>query len=90
MERETKEVKMIRFRLNGCDIFFDAEAPADITLEQLLKQADRIKPMYCACGIRSMYEDEDELNYPPEIRFTYDDVIKLDEDAACEIREVSE
>lgn len=85
MERETKEVKMIRFRLDGCDIFFDAEAPADITLEQLLKQADRIKPMYCACGIRSMHEDED---YPPEIRFTYDDVLKLDEDAACEIREV--
>lgn len=88
MERETKEVKMIRFRLNGCDIFFDAEAPADITLEQLLKQADRIKPMYCACGIRSMYEDE--LDYPLEIRFTYDDVIKLDEDAPCEIREVNE
>lgn len=35
----------MKFVLNGCDISFVAEAPADITLEQLLKQCDRIKPL---------------------------------------------
>ena len=34
----------MKFVLNGCDISFVAEAPADITLEQLLKQCDRIRP----------------------------------------------
>ena len=43
----------IIFILNGCDIYFVAEAPKDITLEQLLKQCDRIIPDYCACGIKS-------------------------------------
>ena len=41
----------IKFVLNGCDISFIAEAPRDITLEQLIKQTDRIKPDWCACGI---------------------------------------
>lgn len=43
----------IIFILNGCDISFTASAPKDITLEQLLKQCDKIKPNYCACGICS-------------------------------------
>ena len=43
----------IKCVLDGCDISFLAEAPRDITLEQLLKQADKIKPMWCACGICS-------------------------------------
>lgn len=72
----------IRFILNGCDIWFYAEAPKDITLEQLLKQADRIKPDYCACGICS---DKDKTN-PLEIVFTYDDVRKTDESVSCTIK----
>lgn len=44
----------IKFLFNGCDINFVAEAPADITLEQLLKQCDKIIPDYCACGICSL------------------------------------
>ena len=32
----------IKFVLNGCDISFYAIAPKDITLEQLLKQCDKI------------------------------------------------
>ena len=55
----------IKFRLNGCDIFFVAEAPEDITLKQLLKQCDKIKPHWCACGIRTADED-DEVEDAPE------------------------
>ena len=73
---------MINFVLNGCDISFYAQAPADITLEQLLKQADRIEPDWCACGIRS---HNDEIK--PEIIFKYDDVIKTSDDVACKIHE---
>ena len=56
----------IKFVLNGCDIQFFAIAPRDITLEQLLKQCDRIEPHWCACGIRSL-EDEWEKNAETEI-----------------------
>ena len=48
----------IKFLLNGCDICFVAEAPKDITLEQLIKQCDKIKPDYCACGIWSSRQYE--------------------------------
>ena len=34
----------MKFILNGCDISFIAEAPEDITLKQLLRQTDKIKP----------------------------------------------
>lgn len=40
----------MKFILNGCDISFIAEAPDDITLKQLLKQCDKIKPDWSACG----------------------------------------
>lgn len=53
----------IKFVLNGCDILFIAEAPKDITLEQLLKQCDKIKPDWCACGICSL----DCVNYDHNI-----------------------
>lgn len=75
----------MRFVLNGCDISFMAEAPADITLEQLLKQCDRIKPDWCACGIRSCYEDE--KNWETELIIDYDDVKKANDDVPCEIKE---
>lgn len=72
----------IKFMLDGCDICFTAQAPKDITLEQLLKQCDRIKPHYCACGIRSLNEDDwDEV----EIDIDYDDIKKTSEDVPCDI-----
>lgn len=81
-------MKIINFVLDGCDINFYASAPADITLEQLLKQADRIEPGWCACGIRSdvpewRFDDE----FKPEIVFKYDDVIKTSDAVECTIHE---
>ena len=73
---------MIKFILNGCDISFIAEAPADITLEQLLRQCDKIKPHYCACGIKSYDYIRD---FPPELRIDYDSIIKLDPSVSCDI-----
>lgn len=72
----------MKFILNGCDISFYAEAPKDITLEQLLKQCDRIRPDWCACGICSA-DFKDEW---VELKITYDDIIKVDPDAACTIK----
>ena len=80
--------EMIRFLLNGCDISFVAEAPKDITLEKLLKQADRIKPDWCACGIKSVGDDYKSCE--TEIIFDYDDVKKTSEDVSCKILEVEE
>lgn len=75
----------IKFWLNGCDIAFLAEAPEDITLKQLLKQCDKIKPNWCACGIRSPRHGEEK--WEPEIIIGYDSVVKADEDAECQIVE---
>ncbi len=61
----------IKFLLNGCDICFYAEAPEDITLKELLAQTDKIKPNWCACGIRSLASRE---NYPTEIFITKNSV----------------
>lgn len=77
----------MKFVLNGCDISFTAEAPEDITLKQLLKQCDKIKPDYCACGICSYeaagYTNDDKV----EIVIGYDDIRKVDESVSCEITE---
>lgn len=80
--------KRIKFILDGCDISFIAEAPANITLEQLLEQCDRIKPDWCACGIRSC--DEIEAGWNPEIIIDYDDIRKANDDVRCRIEEVKE
>ena len=78
-------MKRIKFILNGCDISFVAEAPEDITLKQLLKQCDRIKPLWCACGIKSI--DEEDLKFNPvEIIIDYDDIRKANEDVSCSIK----
>lgn len=74
----------IKFLLNGCDISFIAEAPEDITLKQLLKQCDKIKPDWCACGIRSLRDNE---HWKPEIIIGYDSVEKADEEVSCQIVE---
>ena len=77
---------MLRFMLDGCDISYAAEAPADMTLAQLLKQCDRIHPDYCACGICSTDEE-------PELIFGYDSVDYVRGEtgyAACSIDGVNE
>lgn len=74
--------KTIKFMLAGCDICFVAEAPSDITLEQLLKQADKIKPHWCSCGINSRVGTAEV-----EIIFDYDAVKKANDDVACDICE---
>lgn len=74
--------KKIKFVLNGCDISFIAEAPKDITLEQLLKQCDRIKPHWCGCGICSADEDDNV-----ELFIDYDDIRKANDDVSCNIEE---
>ena len=73
--------KRIKFILNGCDISFVADAPADMTIEQLIKQADRIHPDWCACGVCSASE-----NSEIEISFDYNDVRKVG-DPPCGIEE---
>lgn len=72
----------MKFILNGCDISFVADAPEDITLKQLLKQCDKIKPDWCACGICSAKEID-----KVEIYISYDSVKKADEDVSCTIKE---
>lgn len=76
----------MKFILNGCDISFIAEAPEDITLKQLLKQCDKIKPDWCACGICS-YEKEygKDTDYEPDIIIGYDSIRKTSEDISCTI-----
>ena len=76
----------MKFILNGCDISFIAEAPEDITLKQLLKQCDKIKPDWCACGICS-YEKEYGKNtdYEHEIIIGYDSIKKANKDVSCTI-----
>lgn len=73
----------MRFILNGCDISFIAEAPEDMTLKQLITQADRIKPDWCACGVCSCTDFY--KNFETEIVFDYNDVKKTNEDVSCRI-----
>lgn len=75
----------IKFILNGCDISFIAEAPEDITLKQLLKQCDRIKPDWCACGIHSLPSDYNDIDV--ELKIDYNNIEKTNEDVACTIKE---
>jgi hypothetical protein len=76
----------IKFILNGCDISFIAEAPEDITLKQLLRQCDKIKPDWCACGICSVDKVYDN-DVDAEIRIGYDSVEKVNADVSCSIKE---
>ena len=74
----------MKFILNGCDISFIAEAPEDITLKQLLKQCDKIKPDWCACGICS-YEKEYKSDIEPDIIIGYDSIRKANDYVCCTI-----
>ncbi len=78
----------MKFMLDGCDISFVAEAPDDITLKQLLKQTDRIHPHWCACGIRSLRDDEQDEDV--EIIITYDGIEKSDDCVCCDIGSAEE
>jgi len=68
----------IKFVLNGCDISFIAEAPEDITLKELLTQTDKIRPDWCACGIRSVgpkdYEETEVFITKNSIKLANDNV----------------
>ena len=77
----------MRFVLAGCDISFTAEAPADITLEQLLKQCDKIHPLWCDCGIKSYKAAGFSDNYKPEIVIGYDSIRKANDDVNYTIEE---
>ena len=77
-------MEKIKFWLDGCDIQFLAEAPEDITLKQLLKQCNRIKPKWCSCGINSK---NIEYYNKVEIIIDYDNVRKVDDDVDCDILE---
>ena len=80
--------KMIRFMLDGCDINFLAEAPEDITLKQLLEQCDKIRPHWCACGIRSL--NKYDLNdREAEIEIGYTTIRKTNDDVSCDICETN-
>lgn len=77
----------MKFVLNGCDISFIAEAPEDITLKQLLKQCDKIKPDYCACGICSLQYLKISESINPEIIIGYDSIKKSNDGVGCTIKE---
>ena len=81
---------MIKFVLNGCDISFIAEAPEDITLEQLLKQCDKIKPNWCACGICSYEKVYKDSHHDTEIFIGYDRISKANDDVNCTIEKGGE
>ena len=53
-----------------------------MTVKQLIEQADRIQPDWCACGVCSTEGYDPE----PEIIFDYNDVRKASEDVRCQIK----
>lgn len=82
-----KQNNTINFLLNGCDINFIVEAPADITLEQLLKQCDKIVPDYCACGICSLDATRYDENIKTEVQIGYNSIRKVSTDAPFTLKE---
>lgn len=70
----------IKFTLNGCDISFEAMAPEDITLKQLLAQCDKIHPDWCACGICSSDMSDEYI----ELKINYDSIEYL-QNSPCRI-----
>lgn len=68
-----------KFILGGYNIYIKCVAPADITLKQLLKQCDRIKPAWYGCGIKSDIMPK----APVDIVIMYDSITKVSEHAPC-------
>lgn len=87
IDAECPVVPSMKFVLNGCDISFIAEAPKDITLEQLIKQCDKIRPDWCACGICSLKAARYSGDTESEIIIGYDSIAKANDDVSCTIRE---
>lgn len=81
-----KETKTMRFILNGCDISFIAEAPEDMTVKQLVEQASRIVPDWCACGICDASDCE---GLATEVYFDYNNVWKANDGVSCSIKGIS-
>ena len=52
-----------------------------------MKQCDKIKPDWCACGICSVEKSSYPDDTPAEIIIGYDDIKKADDDVACTIEE---
>lgn len=75
----------MKFVLNGCDISFIAEAPADITLKQLLEQCDKIRPDWCACGICSFEAIGYRSDHDADIIIGYNSIKKANDDVSCTI-----
>lgn len=83
----------IVFKLDGCDINFVAEAPANIKLKDFLNLCDRIEPHWCACGVRNLTEEEmksreengESSGLRTEIKFSMDDVRKVDDSVSANI-----
>ena len=66
-----------KFIIEGHDTFLKGIAPADITLKQLLKQCDRIKPGRYGCALQSDFIPE----APIDIIIMYDSITKVAEHA---------
>lgn len=77
-------MEKIKFLLAGCDISFVAEAPADMTVKQLLDQASKINPWWCDCGVH--YLRKSMKDFSPEISFDYNGVKKTREDVECDVK----
>lgn len=77
----------LKFVLNGCNISFIAEAPRDITLEQLIKQIDRVIPDWGACGICALEDTGLAIETPVELIIDYDNIKKANDDVGCTIKE---
>ena len=77
--------------LTGCTTE-KTDTQKDITLEQLLKQCDKIEPDWCACGIKSInkYNEgltEEYQNPKAEIIIDYNSIKKANEDVSCKLKE---
>ena len=55
--------------------------------EQLLKQCDKIKPDWCACGICSYEKVYGNFQHDTEIFINYDSIQKANNDVSCQIKE---
>lgn len=81
-------MEKIKFLLAGCDISLLAEAPADMTVKQLLDQSSKIHTHWCDCGLHYLHPSMSKM--PVEVSFDYDDIHKVDEDSPFDIKSADE
>lgn len=65
--------KIIVFEMTGCDEYYTASAPEDMTIKELLDKVDELKFISCACGVRKMTQEEIE-DSPVDVVFTKEKV----------------